>query len=121
MQFLGFVPDCDLAALYSLADLMVFPSLYEGFGMPPLEAMACGTPVVSSNNSSLPETVGTAALMVDAEDTEGIADAIARVLGSNELRTRLIELGRLQAAQFTWHAAAQKLLVRTGRPWPKAA
>lgn len=115
VQFLGFVPDCDLAALYSLADLMVFPSLYEGFGMPPLEAMACGTPVVSSNNSSLPETVGTAALTVDAEDTEGIANAIARVLGSNELRTRLIELGRLQAAQFTWHAAAQKLLGAYGQ------
>jgi glycosyltransferase involved in cell wall biosynthesis len=115
VHFLGFVPDRDLAALYSLADLMVFPSLYEGFGMPPLEAMACGTPVVSSNNSSLPETVGTAALMVDAEDTEGIADAIARVLGNSRLRTRLTELGRLQAAQFTWPAAAQKLLAAYGQ------
>jgi glycosyltransferase involved in cell wall biosynthesis len=110
VHFLGFVPDRDLAALYSLADLMAFPSLYEGFGMPPLEAMACGTPVVSSDNSSLPETVGAAALMVNAEDTEGIADGMARVLGNSRLRTRLIELGRIQAAQFTWLAAAQKLL-----------
>jgi glycosyltransferase involved in cell wall biosynthesis len=110
VHFLGFVPDPDLAALYTLADLMVFPSLYEGFGIPPLEAMACGAPVVSSNNSSLPESVGNAALMVNAEDIEDIADAMARVLGNSAFRARLIELGRIQAAQFTWHAAARKLL-----------
>jgi len=110
VHFLGFVPDADLAALYTSADLMVFPSLYEGFGIPPLEAMACGAPVVSSNNSSLPESVGNAALMVNAEDVEDIADAMARVLGNSAFRARLIELGRIQAAQFTWHAAARKLL-----------
>jgi glycosyltransferase involved in cell wall biosynthesis len=110
VHFLGFVPDRDLPALYTLADLMVFPSLYEGFGMPPLEAMACGTPVVSSNNSSLPESVGSAALTVDAEHVEDIADAMARVLGNNSLRARLIELGKIQAERFTWTAAARQLL-----------
>jgi glycosyltransferase involved in cell wall biosynthesis len=110
VHFLGFVPDVDLAALYTLADLMVFPSLYEGFGIPPLEAMACGTPVVSSDNSSLPESVGTAALTVNAEDTEGISDAIGQVLCDDNFRARLIELGRTRAAQFTWHSAARGLL-----------
>lgn len=110
VHFLGFVPDRDLPALYTLADLMVFPSLYEGFGIPPLEAMACGTPVVSSNNSSLPESVGSAALTVNAKDVEGIADAIARVLGNSSLRARLIELGKIQAERFTWTAAAHQLL-----------
>jgi len=110
VHFLGFVPDGDLPALYTLADLMVFPSLYEGFGIPPLEAMACGTPVVSSNNSSLPESVGSAAMTVNAEDGEGIADAMARVLGNSSLRARLIELGKVQAKQFTWTAAVHQLL-----------
>jgi len=110
VHLLGFVPDRDLPALYTLADLMVFPSLYEGFGIPPLEAMACGTPVVSSNNSSLPESVGSAALTVNAEDVEGIADAMARVLGNSGLRARLSELGKIQAAQFTWTASAHQLL-----------
>jgi len=106
----GFIADDDLPALYTLADLVAFPSLYEGFGLPPLEAMACGTPVVTSNNSSLPEAVGSAALMVDAEDIEGLADAMARVLGNANLRVRLADLGRAQAARFTWQGAAQKLL-----------
>jgi glycosyltransferase involved in cell wall biosynthesis len=110
VHFLGFVPDRDLALLYALADLMVFPSLYEGFGIPPLEAMACSTPVVCSNNSSLPESVGDAALLVNAENVEEIADAMARVLTNTELRAHLVELGETQAAQFTWQAAAQKLL-----------
>ncbi len=79
--FPGFVADEHLPALYTLADVFAFPSLYEGFGIPPLEAMACGTPVVASNNSSLPEATGSAALLVDAEDMEGLADAMARVLG----------------------------------------
>lgn len=108
--FPGFVADEDLPALYTLADLFAFPSLYEGFGIPPLEAMACGTPVVASNNSSLPEATGAAALLVDAEDVEGLADAMARVLGDATLRARLSDLGRAQAARFSWAAAATRLL-----------
>jgi glycosyltransferase involved in cell wall biosynthesis len=108
--FPGFVADKDLPALYTLADLFTFPSLYEGFGIPPLEAMACGTPVVASNNSSLPEATGSAALLVDAEDMEGLADAMARVLGDAALRARLSDLGRAQAARFSWRGAAETLL-----------
>jgi glycosyltransferase involved in cell wall biosynthesis len=110
VQFPGYVADEDLPALYTLADLMVFPSLYEGFGIPPLEAMACRTPVVAGNNSSLPEAVGSAALLVDSEDVDAMADAMARVLGNASLKTRLIELGEAQAARFTWQEAAQKLV-----------
>jgi glycosyltransferase involved in cell wall biosynthesis len=110
VQFPGFVADGDLPALYTLADLLAFPSLYEGFGLPPLEAMACGTPVVTSDNSSLPEAVGSAALLVSAEDTEGLTEAIARVLCDANLRVRLSDLGRAQAARFTWPDAARKLL-----------
>ena len=102
VRFPGFIADEDLPALYTLADLLAFPSLYEGFGLPPLEAMACGTPVVSSNNSSLPEAVGAAALLVNAEDVEALADAMARVLCDANLRVRLADLGRAQAARFTW-------------------
>jgi glycosyltransferase involved in cell wall biosynthesis len=108
--FPGFVADEDLPGLYTLADLFAFPSLYEGFGIPPLEAMACGTPVVASNRSSIPEVVGSAALLVDPEDVDGMADAMARVLGNASLRARLSDLGRAQAARFTWRAAAEKLL-----------
>jgi glycosyltransferase involved in cell wall biosynthesis len=108
--FPGFVADADLPALYTLADVLAFPSLYEGFGLPPLEAMACGTPVVTSNNSSLPEAVGSAALLVDAEDTDGLAEAMARVLCDPSLQARLAELGQKQAARFTWPEAARRLL-----------
>lgn len=110
VHFIGFVADDDLPALYTLADLLAFPSLYEGFGLPPLEAMACGTPVVASNRSSLPEAVGSAGLLVDPENIDALADALARVLGDAPLRVRLADLGRAQAARFTWQAAAERLL-----------
>ncbi|MCX6032904.1 MAG: glycosyltransferase family 1 protein [Chloroflexi bacterium] len=110
VSFLGFVADEDLPALYTLADLFAFPSLYEGFGLTPLEAMACGTPVVAGNNSSLPEVVGNAGLLVDATDVDAIADAMARVLGNATLCVRLSDLGRAQAARFTRSATAEKLL-----------
>jgi glycosyltransferase involved in cell wall biosynthesis len=108
--FPGFVADVDLPALYTLADLLAFPSLYEGFGLPPLEAMACGTPVVTSDNSSLPEAVGPAALLVNAEDTDGLTEAMASVLCDADLRGRLAALGRVQAARYTWPEAARRLL-----------
>jgi len=94
VHFPGFVAEDDLPALYTLADLFVFPSLYEGFGLPPLEAMACGTPVVAANNSSLPEAVGSAAVLIDAEDVDDLADGMARVLGNATLRVRLSDLAR---------------------------
>ncbi len=108
--FPGFVADEDLPALYNLADLFVFPSLYEGFGLPPLEALACGTPVITSNASSLPEVVGEAGLMVEATDTEGLTEAMRRVLEDDALREGMIASGLEQARQFTWQKAAARLL-----------
>ena len=87
VRFFGFVPDQTLAALYRLADAFVFPSLYEGFGLPPLEAMASGTPVITSNVSSLPEVVGDAALMIDPYEPQAIAEAMYRVLQPNAGRS----------------------------------
>ena len=108
--FPGFVADEDLPALYNLAELFVFPSLYEGFGLPPLEAMACGTPVVTSDRPSLPEVVGEAGLMVEATDSEELAEAMERVLTDENLRREMREKGLKQAKKFTWEAAAEKLL-----------
>jgi len=108
--FPGFVADEDLPALYNLAELFVFPSLYEGFGLPPLEAMACGTPVVTSDRPSLPEVVGEAGFMVEATDNEALAKAMEQVLTDEDLRREMREKGLRQAAKFTWEAAAEKLL-----------
>lgn len=108
--FTGFVPDEDLPALYSLAEVFVFPSLYEGFGLPPLEAMACGTPVITSSGSSLPEVVGEAGLMVSSANTEALAQAVRRVLSDSGLRQSLAAKGIRQARKFTWQRAAEQLL-----------
>jgi len=108
--FLGFVADENLPALYSLAEVFVFPSLYEGFGLPPLEAMACGTPVITSRSSSLPEVVGEAGLMVSSEDSDGLTQAMRRVLDDRALREDLARKGVRQARKFTWQASARKLL-----------
>jgi glycosyltransferase involved in cell wall biosynthesis len=108
--FPGFVADEDLPALYNLANLFVFPSLYEGFGLPPLEAMACGTPVITSDASSLPEVVGEAGLMVEATDVGGLAEAMQRVLQDDALREEMMARGLEQAKKFTWQQAASKLL-----------
>jgi glycosyltransferase involved in cell wall biosynthesis len=99
---LGFVPDKTLAVLYRLASVFVFPSLYEGFGLPPLEAMASGTPVVTSNVSSLPEVVGDAAVLVDPYKAEAIADGILQVLRSTHLREELKERGFERVKVFSW-------------------
>jgi len=104
----GFFPDDDLPALYSAATLLAMPSRYEGFGLPVLEAMACGVPVVSSSTSSLPEVAGDAALLVPPDDVSGWADAITRVWNDASLRGQLRERGRAQAARFTWENAAQQ-------------
>jgi len=108
--FLGFVPDDDLPALLSLADVFAYPSLYEGFGLPPLEAMACGTPVVASNTSCLPEVLGEAALFIDPTDVRPLAETLHRVLTDEELRQDMSKRGLARATQFSWSTSAQKLL-----------
>lgn len=106
--FTGYVPDADLPAVYSAADVFVFPSLYEGFGLPPLEAMACGTPVICSNAGSLPEVVGDAAIMVDPCDVAGLAEAMHQVLTDADLAQELRTRGLARASQFTWQRTAQQ-------------
>jgi glycosyltransferase involved in cell wall biosynthesis len=104
------VPLEDLRALYTGCALFAFPSLYEGFGMPPLEAMACGAPVVCSNASSLPEAVGDAALLVDPRDPDGWAQAMTRVIDDAALREDLRRRGVLRAKAFSWEQSARDLL-----------
>jgi len=106
--FAGPVAEADLPALYSGASLFVFPSLYEGFGLPVIEAMACGAPVVCSNTSSLPEAAGDAALLVDPLDANALAEAIIRALANDELRHALREKGLAQAAKFSWEQTARE-------------
>ena len=106
----GFVAQEDLPALYREAIMLVYPSLYEGFGLPLLEAMACGTPVVTSNRASLPEVGGEAALMVDPTDVGEIAEAIAQLMDDKSLQNRLRQAGLGRAEEFTWTRTAQRLL-----------
>lgn len=110
VHFTGYVADADLPALYSAAEVFVFPSLYEGFGLPPLEAMACGTPVVTSNVSALPEVVGDAALTVDPFDTDALAAAIKRVITDAALCADLRRRGSERAAGFSWERTARATL-----------
>lgn len=107
-DFLGLVPDPELPAWYRNADLFVFPSLYEGFGLPPLEAMASGVPVVCSDAASLPEVVGDAALLVDARDEQALAAAMQRVLSDSALARDLRTRGLARAQQFTWEKTADQ-------------
>jgi glycosyltransferase involved in cell wall biosynthesis len=104
---LGHVPDADLPALYAGAALFAYPSLYEGFGLPVLEAMAAGTPVLTSDVSSLPEVAGDAALLVDPEDAGAIGDALTRLVEDRELADRLRRQGRLRASHYTWERTAE--------------
>lgn len=105
--FTGYVPDEDLVALYNAADLFVYPSIFEGFGLPPLEAMACGAPVIASNTSALPEVLGDAALLVDPLDPKGMAQALMTVLDELCVRSSLATQGPRHAAAYSWEAAAQ--------------
>jgi glycosyltransferase involved in cell wall biosynthesis len=106
----GFVPDKDLPALYNCAEIFAFPSVFEGFGLPPLEAMACGVPVLSSQASSLPEVVGQAGLLLPPLDAGAWRAALDQVLADPALRADLRQRGLAQAAQFTWDAAARQML-----------
>ncbi|MDR1988917.1 MAG: glycosyltransferase family 4 protein, partial [Acidobacteriaceae bacterium] len=109
VRFLGYVPEDTLAAMYRLAAVFVFPSLYEGFGLPPLEAMASGTPVVTSNLSSLPEVAGDAAVLVDPYDPTAIADGIEQVLTDEPLRLALQQKGLARARQFSWETSVKRV------------
>lgn len=110
VRFLGFVPIDVLRIFYDSAKVFVFPSLYEGFGLPPLEAMAHGTPVVTSNTSSLPEVVGNAAVLVNPENVFELMRALHRVLVDQQLRDRLKQRGYEQAARYSWEASVQRIL-----------
>ncbi|HEX3821122.1 MAG TPA: glycosyltransferase family 1 protein [Candidatus Sulfotelmatobacter sp.] len=110
VRFLGFIPIEVLRIFYDEAKIFVFPSLYEGFGLPPLEAMAHGTPVVTSNVSSLPEVVGNAAVLVNAENVFEIMRALHRVLTDQALRDRMKERGYKQAAKFSWEISVRRVL-----------
>lgn len=107
---LGHVPDEDMPFIYNLADLFVYPSLYEGFGLPPLEAMACGCPVIASNTSSIPEVVGNAAIIVDPYKTEELEKAMYQLLTNRELREISIQNGRERVKHFTWENSAREML-----------
>jgi glycosyltransferase involved in cell wall biosynthesis len=108
VHWLGFVPEDDLVLWYNAARLFAFPSLYEGFGLPVLEAMACGTPVITSTAASLPEVGGSAAVLVPPQDTERIAQEMERVLDDPQLRTEMRAAGRIQASRFSWRAMADQ-------------
>ena len=110
VMFSGFIPDDDLPSVYSAASVFVFPSLYEGFGLPPLEAMACGTPCVVSNSSSLPEVTGTAALLFNPTSHEGFVDCMNKVLTQPDLMETLRQAGLRQASLFSWKTAAEETL-----------
>jgi glycosyltransferase involved in cell wall biosynthesis len=110
VRFLHGVPDADMPGLYNAASLLTTPSFYEGFGLPALEAMSCGTPVVVSDRASLPEVVGEAGLLVDPDEPKDIARALRRVLMDESLRTRMRKRGLAQAARFNWQRVAQETL-----------
>jgi glycosyltransferase involved in cell wall biosynthesis len=108
VRFAGYVPADALPYWYNAAELLAYPSLYEGFGLPPLEAMACGTPVVTSTASSLPEVVGNAGLLVDPTDVEALAAAMERVLSEPDLRRQMQAAGLARARHFSWETTARR-------------
>jgi glycosyltransferase involved in cell wall biosynthesis len=108
--FPGFVDSIDVPLFYNGADLFVYPSLYEGFGLPPIEAMACGTPVITSNVSSIPEIVGEAAIQINPNDTLQLAEAILSFLNHDELRASFIQKGLKQSRKYTWQQNSAQIL-----------
>jgi len=117
----GPIDDADLPALYAACDAFVYPSLYEGFGLPPLEAMACGAPVVAARGSSLEEVFAGAALLADPQDPAALRDALGRVLGDPMLRAELAARGRARAAARGWDDVARDTLAVYERVWKEAA
>jgi len=110
VRLLGSVPDSDLPWILHGAAVALYPSLYEGFGLPALEALASGVPLITSNTSSLPEVVGDAAIIVNPESEEEIAESIRGLLSNEDLRRDLTDRGRKRASQFTWDRAAHEVL-----------
>ncbi len=113
VDFVGVVPEAQFPSLYLSAEALIFPSLYEGFGLPVLEAMACGTPVVTANATGMAEVAGDAALLVDPTSVEQIAMAMEQIVGDTSLRRRLREKGLARAAQFSWTTTAARVLELT--------
>lgn len=111
IRMLGYVGDDDLRMLYSSCEMLVYPSLYEGFGLPPLEAMACGAPVVASRNSSIPEVVGNAGILVDPLNCKSMAQGMIQVLIDPVRRKSLVESGLRRSAEFTWEATARRTMI----------
>jgi glycosyltransferase involved in cell wall biosynthesis len=120
VRLTGYVEEADLPPLYAGAACFLFPSLYEGFGLPPLEAMACGTPVVASNTSSIPEVVGDAGILVDPHDVAGFTDALRSVIEQPSLATRLRKRGLVRARQFTWERTAAAHATAYHEAWQEA-
>ena len=115
--FTGFVPDQYLSALYSGAEAFLYPSLYEGFGLPPLEAMQCGLPVITSNTSSLPEVVGDAGMLFDPHDKTGMCDAMLKILEDKELRENFVAKGIARAKEFSWERCADSTVAGYKTAW----
>lgn len=121
VDFVGMIPEARLPSLYRGSEALIFPSLFEGFGLPVLEAMACGTPVVTANVTALPEVAGDAALLVDPTSVEQIAEAMEQVVNDTSLRQQLRKGGLARAAQFSWASSIAKvhqLLAGRGTEWP---
>lgn len=110
IRYMDYVPSEDLPLFYSYADLFVHPSLREGFGIPPLESMACGTPVISSNGGSLPEVIGDAGIFFDPQDSSSLSQLILNVINNEKLRKELVEKGFRQAEKFSWNKTAEGIL-----------
>ena len=108
MRFTGYVDDADLPALYSSAEAFIYPSQYEGFGLPPLEAMACGTPVITSNTSSLPEVVGEAGFKLPPHDVEALTETMAKLLSDAAMSQHYKRAGLERAKLFSWERAARE-------------
>jgi len=113
----GYVPEEEKPLWYNAAICLCYPSLYEGFGLPPLEAMACGVPVIASDVSSLPEVVGDAGILVSPMDTDALMDALRRVLVDAELRAELAQRGLDRASRFSWAEAARETVATYRRAW----
>ena len=110
VHFTGYVPNHDLPIVYNLSRVFVYPSIYEGFGLPPLEAMACGTPVITTAVSSMPEHVGDAGILIPPQDEKALTNALQKLINNSTLQEELSSKGLERASQFTWKRTAQETL-----------